>query len=288
MKRVKQHEHDPGECCTAGQPGVKCPVANSSPHGMSLPTPGNPAVTPPAQEKQEATSIAIDDRYGDFTKGERFCDGCGGGGSIDASHKWASIFVLVSDERGQRFTLIGYYCERCRDREWAYRGHLVPADPLFTEHELCVALGLEGLRPGETDGPLIASLRRLVALPEKSTSAPAQGKLGPPTPVLLPLWCPFCRAPHIDDGKWATRPHHVHLCAQCGREWDALLYSYGAVPAASSAGPDLLGLIQEARGFVHAYVRGKAWVPGTARPLLDKIDAALDRAAAGEKGECES
>ena len=55
---------------------------------------------------------------------------------------------------------------------------------------------------------------------------------------------------------------------------------------ASFAGPDLVGLIQEARGFVHAYVRGKAWVPGTARPLLDKIDAALERAAAGgERGQ---
>jgi len=53
-------------------------------------------------------------------------------------------------------------------------------------------------------------------------------------------------------------------------------------PISSSAGPDLVRLIHEARGFVHAYVRGKAWVPGTARPLLDRLDdalAALDRAA---------
>ena len=38
-------------------------------------------------------------------------------------------------------------------------------------------------------------------------------------PIATILHCPWCQAQHIDEGEWATRPHHTHLCAKCGRTW---------------------------------------------------------------------
>ena len=49
----------------------------------------------------------------------------------------------------------------------------------------------------------------------------------PPLPRPALLFCPFCRAQHIDVGEWATRPHHKHLCAVCGEVWRVEPYCYG-------------------------------------------------------------
>lgn len=38
-----------------------------------------------------------------------------------------------------------------------------------------------------------------------------------PIPMILP--CPTCHKAHVDEGEWATKPHHKHLCAHCGAEW---------------------------------------------------------------------
>lgn len=35
-------------------------------------------------------------------------------------------------------------------------------------------------------------------------------------PVEMELPCPKCGALHLDEGEWATRPHHKHLCGNCG------------------------------------------------------------------------
>jgi hypothetical protein len=35
----------------------------------------------------------------------------------------------------------------------------------------------------------------------------------------LALSCPKCRAPHVDEGEWATRPHKTHQCQSCSHEW---------------------------------------------------------------------
>ena len=45
------------------------------------------------------------------------------------------------------------------------------------------------------------------------------------------LLCPKCGARHIDGAngaEFATRPHHTHLCAACGHEWDMKRWSFGA------------------------------------------------------------
>lgn len=42
-------------------------------------------------------------------------------------------------------------------------------------------------------------------------------KLLPPIPLLM--ICPMCRKRHIDEGEFATRPHHTHACQGCGHVW---------------------------------------------------------------------
>lgn len=37
------------------------------------------------------------------------------------------------------------------------------------------------------------------------------------TPMLI--WCPHCSARHVDEGEFATKPHHTHACQQCGNCW---------------------------------------------------------------------
>ncbi len=33
------------------------------------------------------------------------------------------------------------------------------------------------------------------------------------------LWCPMCHARHVDEGDFATHPHHTHACQTCGLTW---------------------------------------------------------------------
>ncbi len=41
--------------------------------------------------------------------------------------------------------------------------------------------------------------------------------MGEPIPMLL--WCPACGARHLDEGEFATKPHHTHACQGCGLVW---------------------------------------------------------------------
>lgn len=40
-------------------------------------------------------------------------------------------------------------------------------------------------------------------------------------PIPMLLWCPAhgCGARHIDEGDFATKPHHTHACQSCGMVW---------------------------------------------------------------------
>jgi len=42
-------------------------------------------------------------------------------------------------------------------------------------------------------------------------------ELAAPIPMRLP--CPTCGELHVDEGLWATRPHHTHACQHCGAVW---------------------------------------------------------------------
>jgi hypothetical protein len=40
-----------------------------------------------------------------------------------------------------------------------------------------------------------------------------------PKPIPMLLWCPLCHARHLDEGDFATKPHHTHACQTCGLPW---------------------------------------------------------------------
>lgn len=39
------------------------------------------------------------------------------------------------------------------------------------------------------------------------------------SPIPMYLTCPKCGERHIDEGEFATRPHHTHSCQSCGLTW---------------------------------------------------------------------
>ena len=57
---------------------------------------------------------------------------------------------------------------------------------------------------------------------------------GAEPPVLKILSCPACNKRHIDEGKFAKRPHHTHRCVDdeagrgCGHEWRLESIVFGA------------------------------------------------------------
>lgn len=38
-------------------------------------------------------------------------------------------------------------------------------------------------------------------------------------PIPMYLLCPKCGGRHIDEGEFATKPHHTHACQFCGLTW---------------------------------------------------------------------
>jgi rubredoxin len=38
-------------------------------------------------------------------------------------------------------------------------------------------------------------------------------------PVPMRLTCPECQLLHVDEGEFATKPHHTHSCQGCGLTW---------------------------------------------------------------------
>ena len=64
-------------------------------------------------------------------------------------------------------------------------------------------------------------------------------KLPKPIPMRLP--CPACGALHIDEGPFATKPHHTHSCQECGLTWrPAIVHTVGVrfLPGFRNAEPE--------------------------------------------------
>jgi len=38
-------------------------------------------------------------------------------------------------------------------------------------------------------------------------------------PIPMRLHCPECHELHLDEGDFATKPHHTHACQGCGNVW---------------------------------------------------------------------
>jgi len=47
----------------------------------------------------------------------------------------------------------------------------------------------------------------------------SQARASVATPIPMRLICPSCMSLHIDEGEFATRPHHTHACQACGAVW---------------------------------------------------------------------
>ena len=47
-------------------------------------------------------------------------------------------------------------------------------------------------------------------------------------PIPMRIICPDCKALHIDEGEFATKPHHTHACQECGAVWrPAVVHTVG-------------------------------------------------------------
>lgn len=47
-------------------------------------------------------------------------------------------------------------------------------------------------------------------------------------PIPMIIFCPACDGRHIDEGEFATKPHHTHACQHCGHVWrPALVHTVG-------------------------------------------------------------
>ncbi|TAL40605.1 MAG: hypothetical protein EPN91_12790 [Salinibacterium sp.] len=53
-----------------------------------------------------------------------------------------------------------------------------------------------------------------------------------------PLFCPRCKDRHVDEGLWARRPHHTHLCLACGFKWRVEPYTFGEAPPKPEPKPE--------------------------------------------------
>lgn len=70
----------------------------------------------------------------------------------------------------------------------------------------------------QTNAELVNKIVRL----ERQLDAPEQ-------PVPMIMFCPSCSMRHIDEGEWATKPHHTHACQHCGVVWrPAVVNTVGA------------------------------------------------------------
>lgn len=66
-----------------------------------------------------------------------------------------------------------------------------------------------------------------VPLEHESISVSPDGK--PPRTASIPmrLPCPACGVLHLDEGEWATKPHHTHACQFCGNVWRPVVPTVG-------------------------------------------------------------
>ncbi len=69
-------------------------------------------------------------------------------------------------------------------------------------------LDTEGQRRFDEREKELRALAQLAATPRESSR-----------PIPMFLTCPKCNARHVDEGEFATKPHHTHSCQGCGLTW---------------------------------------------------------------------
>ena len=88
--------------------------------------------------------------------------------------------------------------------------------------------GLQNL-PAKSKEERMRERGRLSPTP-RAEEEPKQVQAPEEAPIPCTMYCPFCGALHVDEGEWATRPHHKHLCQHCGKLWRVEPYCYGVDP----------------------------------------------------------
>ena len=43
--------------------------------------------------------------------------------------------------------------------------------------------------------------------------------MGTESEAKIAIFCPYCKGQHIDEGRYAIKPHKQHLCFHCGRKF---------------------------------------------------------------------
>lgn len=62
------------------------------------------------------------------------------------------------------------------------------------------------------------TMRRMARVEEPGLVLDAAEPAAPP-PIPIRLTCPGCGKLHVDEGRFATKPHHTHACQFCGMAW---------------------------------------------------------------------
>ncbi len=75
------------------------------------------------------------------------------------------------------------------------------------------------------DGPLKNQARIIINVKPYPLGS---GATVPTKPISMRLNCPECGTLHVDEGGFATKPHHTHSCQNCGLTWrPAVEYTVG-------------------------------------------------------------
>lgn len=67
------------------------------------------------------------------------------------------------------------------------------------------------------DGPIVFDPDTYQPVPVDQLPPPAWTRESAPIPMRL--CCESCGKLHIDEGEFATKPHHTHACQACGLTW---------------------------------------------------------------------
>lgn len=81
-----------------------------------------------------------------------------------------------------------------------------------------------------------------------------------PIPMRIP--CPECKTLHIDEGIWATKPHHTHSCQSCGLTWrPAVVHTVGVrfLPGFKNDEPEGVASIKAMTGTFGVIEPGQQW-----------------------------
>ncbi len=148
------------------------------------------------------------------------CEACGGSGSIPNGNDEMACGTCAGSGRkphparpaGDDFSELLAMARVARDSGFP-RVNVDPAHVLAMA-ELAEAAASETRLAKET----IVTLEGMLERGERpKPEFPAAAQQAAPIPMYLT--CPRCSARHVDEGEFATKPHHTHSCQSCGLTW---------------------------------------------------------------------